>query len=627
MQGVAFVYGVESEKILDEVKKYALSSNLTFLSFDEFMHREMEFKRVLVSGNIHEIKALFFRAISNNFEVAIIPYTNQEALRDSFSLSKDLFENLQIAINNQAKPIDILYANGQIVLHIALVGAAPPLSYRLLAYHKKTFKEKMVLLFEAYKKIRFMQHTKIKIRTKKQQEIETVATGIISIEHDNKTFASKLINHHVSENDAKLDALIVSPNSIVEYLHFIINTLLIKRVSTLPSTIGYIKSEQLKIESMVEMPLSIDGEKVGTTPVEFIVKPQALKISLPDSFWKESKSEQSREYIKVDNLPKSKERMSYLQKRLPFFTHAGEEQYQTLFAKLKEEGKSSSSFFILMFLSSILVTIGLYLNSASVIIGAMLLAPLMNPIISFSMGMLRQDIDLSVKSLKTIIIGVIIALVTSSSISGMLPFEHITQEMAGRIKPSVLDMIVAIVSGIAAAYVKNSEKLSASIAGVAIAVALVPPIATAGIGLGWSDNEMFYQAFLLFLTNLIGIAFAVSVVFFIQGFSPMQRAKKALFYTLIISLLITFPLLNSFISMSQDAKVISLLENHSFNIRGKEVTLQNLSLSRESHVEVLKCELLVEEILNQEELNRLKKEIEIKLNQKIELEVLYRIRF
>ncbi len=627
MREIAFIYGEDSQKVLDEVKKYTLSLELTFLSFDTFMHQKMEFKKVLISGNIYEIKAVFSRAISNGFEVAIIPHLKQEALRDSFSLSKDIFQNLQTSLNNPAKPMDILYANGQIVLHIALVGDAPPLSYRLLAYHKKRFKEKMILLFDAYKKIRFMQHTKIKITTKKQQEIESVATGIICIEHDNKTFSSKLINHRVAENDAKLDALIISPNSIVEYLQFILTTIFQKKASTLSSTVGYIKSEQLKIESMVEMPLSIDGDKVGTTPVEFVVKPQALKISLPQSFWSKEKKEHSKEQVKVDSLPKTKERMSYLQKRLPFFTHAGEEQYQSLFGTLKEEGKSSSSFLILMFLSSILVTIGLYLNSASVIIGAMLLAPLMHPIISFSMGMLRQDIDLSLTSLKTIVIGIIIVLVTSASISCILPFQHLTQEMVGRIKPSVLDMIVAIISGIAAAYVKNNKKLSASIAGVAIAVALVPPIATAGIGLGWGDWAMFYQAFLLFLTNLIGISFAVSVVFFMQGFSPMKRAKKALFYTLLISIIITFPLINSFISMSQNAKVISLLEHHSFIIGDKKITLQNVSLSRDNHIEILKCELLIKEIPTPKELKTLKKQIEEKVNKKVALEALYRIKF
>lgn len=629
MKKIAFVYGKASETLVKEIKKNRETSKFTFIDYEHFMHQKMNYDRVLVSGDIEEIKSVFFRAISNDFEVAMIPDASQVSLQDSFSLSKNLSENLEIALNNEAKPMDILYANEQIVLHTALVGDAPPLSYRLSKYQHKTLKERLILLYEAYQKVKLMQHTKIKLTTQKNHEIETVATGIVVIEHDNKTCASRLIDNTVSENDAKLDALIISPSSIVEYLQFIGRAIFIKhQKSMLPSSVGYIKSGRLTLESKIALPLNIDGKEAGETPVEFIVKPKALKISLPDTFWKNENPEPSdKETIKVENLLFSMEKMSYLQKRLPFFTHAGQEQYQSLFGTLKEEGKTSSSFLILMLLSTILVTIGLYLNSASVIIGAMLLAPLMNPIVAFSMGMLRQDALLSLESLKTIGVGVMVTLLTSALIAWILPFEHITQEMAGRIKPSILDMIVAIVSGVAAAYVKNSAKLSATIAGVAIAVALVPPVATAGIGLGWGDWVMSYQAFLLFLTNLVGISFATLVVFFIQGFSPMQRAKKGLFYTLVISILITLPLLDSFRTMVQDAKIISRLEHTTFTIEGKEVTLQNVSLTRDKKIEVIKCELLVTKTLNNRQIKKIKSKIEERLGSEIELEALIRMRF
>lgn len=626
---IAFVYGKNSSELLKKIKKHKLSSDFTFIDYESFMHQKMDYDRVLISGDIDEIKALFFRAISNDFEVAIIPSSLQVSLLDSFSLSKNLSENLEIALNNKAKPMDILYANGQIVLHTALVGDAPPLSYRLSKYRHKTLNERIVLLYEAYKKVKLMRHTKIKLTTQKNNEVETVATGIVVIEHDNKTCASRIVNNTVSTNDNKLDALIISPNSIVEYLQFIGRAIFVKQPkSTLPSSVGYMKSELLKLESKVILPLNIDGKEAGETPVVFNVKPKALKIALAESFWKDERKEiEDKETIKVNNLPKSIEKINYLQKRLPFFTHAGKEQYQNLFATLREEGRMSASFLILMLLSSILVTIGLYLNSASVIIGAMLLAPLMNPIVAFSMGMLRQDIALLVGSLKTIGVGVLVTLLTSAFIAWVLPFEHITQEMAGRIKPSILDMIVAIVSGMAAAYVKNNDKLSATIAGVAIAVALVPPIATAGIGLGWGDWMMSYQAFLLFLTNLVGISFAASVVFFIQGFSPMQRAKKGLFYTLVISIIITLPLVDSFRTMVKDANTISNLEHTTFEIEGREVVLQNVSLTRDTKIEVIKCELLVVKTLNNRQIRELKKKIEAKLGSNIELEALIRMRF
>ncbi|HHD72512.1 MAG TPA: DUF389 domain-containing protein [Epsilonproteobacteria bacterium] len=163
--------------------------------------------------------------------------------------------------------------------------------------------------------------------------------------------------------------------------------------------------------------------------------------------------------------------------------------------------------------------------------------------------------------------------------------------------------------------------------GVAIAVALVPPIATAGIGLGWGDFVMLYQALLLFLTNLVGIICAASVIFFMQGFSPMKRAKKGLFYTLLISFLITLPLFDSFVTMVNDAKIISRLEHATFDIAGKVVTLQNVSLTRDEKTEVIKCELLLLNTLNNREIKDLKEKIEKKLNRKVELEALMRIRF
>jgi uncharacterized hydrophobic protein (TIGR00271 family) len=629
MQKIAFIYGKECNELLEKVKKDPLSSELEFISYDGFMHKDSPYERVLVSGDLDEIKSIFARAISRGFEVALIPNSSQVSLQESFSLSKKLDENLQIALENESKEIDILYANGQIVLNWALIGDAPPLNYRTSRYSGKSFKERMQLLYDAYKKIKSMHHTKIKIRTKKSQEIETVATGVIVIEHDNKTCASKLIQDSLSSNDSKLSSLIISPNSIIEYLSFITKAIFVKNQnSILPSSVGYIKSESLYIESEVELPLQIDAQKVGTTPVEFFVKKNALKISLPKSYSeKVIQGSSDKETIKIDKLPSSSEKMSYLQKKLPFFTHASEEQYRTLFGTLRDEGKLSSTFVILMLLSTMLATIGLYLNSASVIIGAMLLAPLMQPIVAFAMGLLRRDETLTLGSLKTIAAGIGVALLSSALIAWILPFENITSEMAGRIKPSLLDMFVAIVSGIAAAYVKNNAKIAGSLAGVAIAVALVPPIATAGIGLGWGNLSMLYQAFLLFLTNFVGIVFAASLVFYIQGFAPMQRAKKGLMYALIFSSIIALPLFSSFVSMVQDAKVISALNNKTFHINSKSVVLQNVVFVHDPKSEVIKCDLLLKDTLNGREIKELKKKIEKEIDKKIDLEAVFRVRF
>ncbi|CAA6816437.1 MAG: Unknown protein [uncultured Sulfurovum sp.] len=629
MKKIAFVYGKSSLNIIEAIKEQRITSAFSFMGIETFLKEEKKYDRVIVAGDIDEIKTVLLEAISNDFEVAIIPNVSQASLQSSFSLHKGILENLNVALNSAAKPMDVLFANDELVLHTALVGDVPPLNYHITKYRNKSFKERLKALYESYLKIKTMNHTRLTFKTRKSNVIDTVATGVIVIEHDNKTFASKFMNHRSSTNNEQLNALIISPNSIVEYLQLMTNAIFNRnKKATLPNTIGYIKSEALTLESKVPLPLVIDGRALGETPVNFVVKPKVLKIALPDCFWERIPEKlNSKETIKVDKLPHTYEKMHYLQKQLPFFTHASEYQYKALFSSLREEGKLSSIFMVLMLLSSVLATVGLYLNSASVVIGAMVLAPLMNPIVVFSMALLRQDELLSLKSLKTISVGILITLLTAAFIAGVLPFEHMTEEMEGRIKPSILDMIVAFVSGVAAAYVKNNSKIANTIAGVAIAVALVPPLATAGIGLGWNDWEMFYQAFLLFLTNLVGIVFAVSLVFFVKGFSPLQRAKKGLFYTLLFSILITIPLLDSFVTIVEDSRLISRLEHQKFEINGKTITLQNVSLSRDEKVEVIKCELLLSESPTKQEIKTLKLKIEERVGKRVELEALVRLRF
>lgn len=629
MSQIVLVYGQSSEKVVKEIEKSEAFSSLRLIDFPTFMEQEISAERVIVTGSIDEIKTILLQGVKHHFEVAILPNTSQTLLQNSFGLSKDVSKNLDIALNNAAKPMDMLFANDELVLHTALLGDAPPLSYHTSKYRNKSFKERLHALYQAYLKIKTMKHTRLKFKTSKSTTFETVATGIVVIEHDNNTFASKLASNSVSTNDTQLDALILSPNSILQYLKLMTYAIFNrKKRANLPSSIGYIKSQELSLESKVPLPVVVDGQEIGTTPVHFSVKPNILNIVLPDSFWeKASEKKTTKETVKLDKLTHSKEKMNYLQKRLPFFAHAAEDQYKTLFSTLRQEAKVNSIFVVLMFFSAVLATVGLYLNSASVVIGAMLLAPLMNPIVALAMALLRQDMKLSVESIKTIVVGVLITLLTAASIAWVLPLEHLTEEMQGRIKPSILDMIVAVVSGAAAGYAKYNSKIASTFAGVAIAVALVPPLATAGIGLGWGDWVMLYQAFLLFLTNLIGIIFAASVIFFIKGFSPLHRAKKGLVYTLVFSLLVMIPLLDSFVTMVKDAQIISRLEHTRFEVNQKQITLQNVSLSRDEKTEVIKCELVLKEIPTNEEMKELKEKIEHHVDKKLELEALIRLHF
>ena len=176
-----------------------------------------------------------------------------------------------------------------------------------------------------------------------------------------------------------------------------------------------------------------------------------------ESFWKKhTEQTNGKDSIKIDHLPSDEESTNYLSKTIPLFSHASKEQYAALFTNLREESRVSYSFMILLILATMIATFGLFINSASVIIGAMLLAPLMQPIVSLSMGVLRQDTTLEINGAKTIAIGVLAVLITAATIALFIPMERVTTEMAGRLSPTILDLFVAIASGIAAAYAKSN---------------------------------------------------------------------------------------------------------------------------------------------------------------------------
>ncbi len=628
---IAFIYGKGSEAVLEKAKAHHYASHLEFIMIEEFKLHPETFthnQKVLICAEVEEIKEIIEMAGECTFSLAFIPQAKQTALRESFHLSTSVDENITLAMEAEAKDIDLLMAGGKVVLYSAQIGDTPPLSYSATSYEKKSFKERLLAFFDIFKKFKNLHHAKLSLKTKKSEEIVTVASGVVVIEHDNHTFASRVIKEELAINDGQLSALLVSPPSLMGYMGFLFQALFVKpKKGTLPKHVGHIKSERLEVQSQPPLEVRIDGEVVGMTPAIFEVFPKAIKVALPESFWEKESGRMEKETIKLGSLPTSKEAVSYQQDKLPIFTHASEEQYQSLFVSLREEAKASSTFMTLILLSTLLATVGLYLNSSSVIIGAMLLAPLMQPIVSFSMGVLRRNQSIFTVSLQTIMIGVTIALVSSALFALLMPFENLTAEMAGRLKPSILDLIVALISGTAAAYAKNNEKIIGSLVGVSIAVALVPPIAVAGIGLGWMDWSMFYHAFLLFLTNFVGIVFAASMLFLMQGFSPIKEAKRGLLLSLVGAMLISIPLYLSFETMRHDARIKATLSKQVYKVQGADIMIENVQILHLDDTMHLKCDLIVKSLLTESEKGQLHLMIVKELKEPLVLEAVQRMVF
>ena len=361
------------------------------------------------------------------------------------------------------------------------------------------------------------------------------------------------------------------------------------------------------METTEPVKVRVDDRKSLQMPVALRTEHNALALSVGESFWEEQPTGKiERSSIRIDNVPKDEETIEYLSEGLPLFKHASKEQYASLFSSLREESAVNKTFVILLLIATIIATLGLFIDSSSVIIGAMILAPLMQPIVSLSMGVLRQDESLTKNSSKTIAWGILLTLAASMVFAYFAPIYEMTGEMTSRLSPTILDMMIAIASGIAAAYVKNNEKISASIAGVAIAVALVPPLAVSGIGLGWGDWHIFFNAFLLFLTNLIGIVLAGALTFLMLGFAPIHVAKKGILTWAFITLLIAVPLYHSFERMEEASNVRNALMHVKFDINGRVIYLNKVEYVPQGKRVEIRCEVITNEKLGRPERDYLK---------------------
>ncbi len=207
-------------------------------------------------------------------------------------------------------------------------------------------------------------------------------------------------------------------------------------------------------------------------------------------------------------------------------------------------------FFLLVIISCSIATLGLITNSAAVIIGAMLLAPLMSPIIGLGLGSIIGEDALIKKSASALLRGALLAILLSTVmtlINRFLPFvslQELPAEVIARTRPSPIDLMIALAGGFAAAYAMTRPNLSAALPGVAIATALMPPLCTIGIGIALNRWDVASGATLLFITNAITIAFAAAFVFFIRGFSAEARKNAGRFrHSLTVSLILLIVLL------------------------------------------------------------------------------------
>ena len=256
------------------------------------------------------------------------------------------------------------------------------------------------------------------------------------------------------------------------------------------------------------------------------------------------------------------------------------------------EARLESSYVALVVGSGLIATFGLLNNSAAIIIGAMIIAPLMRPIRALAFGILEGDLALLQRSLRAILIGSGVTITLASLVTMTLDVTEFGSEVLSRTEPNLLDMGVAVAAGAISAYAKVEEKIGDAVAGTAIAVALAPPLCVVGLGLPaglfaqtWSITQ---GSLLLFLTNWLGITLSCMIVFIMAGYTPANtpRTRKALSITFGMTVLLMIPLGLSLRQFLRETTLTRAIRNVLLQTEtvGEQVTLDRLIVDWQQRV-------------------------------------------
>ena len=213
-----------------------------------------------------------------------------------------------------------------------------------------------------------------------------------------------------------------------------------------------------------------------------------------------------------------------------FVPQIDREHRAKLVDRLNSNSRFDFDFVALMSLATLIAALGLARDSGAVVIGAMLVAPLMTPLVAVGLALVQANEKLLKDAIKSVMLGFAVALmigvVTGVCLKLAAPNFPISPQMAARSFPNMIDLIVAMASGVAAAYAMGRPHLVSALPGVAIAAALVPPIATAGLAVPLGSWFLAGGAALLFFTNVIAIILGTAITFWAVGISTYVDTKN-----------------------------------------------------------------------------------------------------
>lgn len=192
---------------------------------------------------------------------------------------------------------------------------------------------------------------------------------------------------------------------------------------------------------------------------------------------------------------------------------------------IRDDASFGKAHLLMNILAATIASYGLFANSPAVVIGAMIVAMLLGPIVGVSLALVDSDAKILFKSLLSLLSGTVAVLVTAFIVGIVHKDIPITSEIMARTAPNFLDLMIALAGGAAGAYATVSFRLSLALVGVAIATALVPPLCSASILLTHGEVALALGALELAVVNLVAIQFSASVVLWLTGFRRVTRTS------------------------------------------------------------------------------------------------------
>ena len=579
---------------------------------DDLISRENITGPLLLFLSDKQLKELLPQTAKKGIPIALLPHPESRqscaGLGTEFSLKNAL--NRLKTVQESIKT-DLVYCNGTLFMNKIIVGDA----FRITSTDRESGRGFLKRISNLVKRFFTMKPFRVNIKIRDEKVIKTAVTGIVIPEHRKSSLISKIVLENTEINDGKFHTFLISPRSILELIRFGITSYW--RKGLLPPFAAHLKTTKLTIEFPREKrQVDIDGQMTELDRLELVVGEEPLEI-YPGRYIDIPEAGTNTDVVKVHSLPSEEVASIISQKSIPFIKRASTEEFKELFKVLRHNAHLKSTYLVLMVLSTIIATFGLFANSTPVVIGAMILAPLMSPIISLSMGTLRQDKSLIYNSLITISAGLFISLLFGILITWLTPLQTAGSEIMSRTRPNLLDLGIAVFSGVAGAYAHAREEVAKTLAGVAIAVALIPPLAVSAIGIGWMDWSIFSGAALLLLTNLAGMVFAAAATFLILGFSPLKLATRGIIISSVIVLGLSIPLALGFNQMLFEHNIVKKIES----IELTDITIRDVAVQRVEPVNI-SFKLVSTKEINSNDIDKIKSIIENELDASVEIEVI-----